>query len=61
MKTVIETIKELKEINKTKKIKSINGYELKTLTLDITNKHVSVYDVKSQGNKYFNAPFTIEF
>ncbi len=40
-------------------IKNINGYKIKTLSPDVTNKNVSVYDVDTQSNKYFTAPFKI--
>ena len=41
------------------KILSINGYEMSVLSLEVTNKNVSVYDVDSQSNIYFSRPFTI--
>lgn len=41
-------------------VKSINGYELKSLFPEVTNKHCSIYDVENQGNKYFQAPFVLE-
>lgn len=40
-------------------IKSINGYEIKTLSPDVTNSNVIVYDVDTQSNKHFTAPFKI--
>lgn len=43
-----------------KNVKSINGYELRSLTPDVTNNHCYIYDVETQGNKYFKAPFTLE-
>ena len=36
------------------KILSINGYEISVLSLDVTNKNVSVYDVDTQSNIYFS-------
>ena len=41
------------------KILTINGYEISVLSLDVTNKNVSVYDVDVQGNIYFNRPFVV--
>lgn len=41
-------------------VKSINGYELKSLFPEVTNKHCYVYDVESQENKYFKSPFILE-
>ncbi len=59
MKTiVINTIKELKNQDWSN-VKSINGYELKSLTPDVTSKHCYIYDVETQGNKYFSAPFEL--
>lgn len=42
-------------------IKSINGYEFGSLSPDITNKSVSVYDVDLQDTKHFYSPFSVEF
>lgn len=42
-------------------IKSINGYVFGTLSPDITNKSVSVYDVDLQDTKHFYTPFYVEF
>ena len=70
MKTItFESAKELKKATRTGfgfptpkfsllDIKSINGYET-TLSPDVTNNNVSVYDVDTQSNKYFTAPFKI--
>lgn len=59
MKTiVINTNQELKNQDWST-VKSINGYELKSLYPDVTNKHCYVYDVEIQGNKYFSAPFKL--
>ena len=41
-------------------VKSINGYELKSLSPDLTNKHCYIYDVETQENKYFQPPFVLE-
>jgi len=41
-------------------VKSINGYELKSLSPDVTNKHCYIYDAEIQGNKYFQRPFILE-
>ena len=41
------------------KILSINGYEISVLSLDVTNKNVSVYDVDTQSNIYFSRPFAV--
>jgi hypothetical protein len=43
------------------KIKSINGYTFGSLSPDITNKSVSVYDVELQDTKHFYSPFSVEF
>ena len=43
------------------KIKSINGYTFRSLSPDITNKSVSVYDAESQNTKHFYSPFSVEF
>ena len=42
-------------------VKSINGYELKSLMPEVTRKHCYIYDIEKQGNKYFKAPFVLEF
>lgn len=64
MTTTINTAKELKSfVNSNRQnITNINGVDF-TATypmLEVTNKHASYYDVKSQGNKFINAPFTVE-
>ena len=41
------------------KILSINGYEISVLSLDVTNKNVSVYDIDTQSNIYFSRPFAV--
>lgn len=59
MKTiVINTNQELKNQDWST-VKSINGYELKSLDPDVTSKHCYVYDVEIQGNQYFSAPFKL--
>ncbi|WBV60252.1 hypothetical protein PFY12_14585 [Chryseobacterium camelliae] len=42
-------------------VKSINGYELKSLRPEVTTKHCYIYDVETQSNMYFKAPFVLEF
>jgi len=42
-------------------IKSINGYAFGSLSPDITNRNVSVYDVDLQGTKHFYPPLSVEF
>lgn len=64
------TAKELKQATRTgfnytpkfdvSQILTINGYKLKSLNLEITNKHVSIYDVPKQNIIFFNSPFTLE-
>ena len=64
------TAKELKQVTRTginytpkldvSAILTINGYKLKSLNLEITNKHVSIYDVSIQNVISFSSPFTLE-
>ena len=58
--TTLNTAKELKSIER-KSIVNINGIEFGELypMLEVTNKHVSYYDVNEQGNKFINAPFIV--
>ena len=62
--TVINTEKELKGFiaKNRKNITNINGVQFGEMypMLDVTNKHASYYDVDTQGDKFLNAPFTIE-
>ena len=57
---ILNTSKELKVIER-KSITNINGIEFGELypMLDVSNKHVSYYDVDSQGSKFINAPFEV--
>lgn len=57
---MLNTAKELKAIER-KSIVNINGIEFGEIypMLDITNKHVSYYDVNEQGNKFIHAPFLV--
>jgi len=61
LKEAIKDNKSGKFIYSPEKIKSINGYSLRSLSPDITNKNVSVYDPDTQSNKYFYPPFKVEF
>jgi len=64
------TAKELKQATRTginytpqfdvSDILTINGYKLNSLNLEITNKHVSIYDVSKQNIIFFNSPFILE-
>ena len=58
---ILKTARELKKI-KRKSIVNINGIEFGELypILEVTNKHVSYYDVNEQGNKFINAPFIVK-
>ena len=58
--TTLNTAKELKLIER-KSIISINGIAFGELypMLEVTNKHVSYYDVNEQGNKFIHAPFIV--
>ena len=40
-------------------ILTINGYNLRSLNLEITNKHVSIYDVSIQNLISFSSPFIL--
>jgi len=71
MKSITFTsAKELKQVTRTginytpkfdvSDILTINGYKLNSLNLDITNKHVSIYDVSIQNLISFSSPFTLE-
>ena len=63
------TAKKLKQVTKTginytpkfdaSDISTINGYKLKTLNLDITNQHISIYDVSKQNIISFTSPFIL--
>jgi len=70
MKTItFNTAKELKQATRTgfnytpqfdaSDIVSINGYNLKSLNLEITNKHLSIYDVSIQNVISFSSPFIL--
>ena len=58
---ILKTAKELKSIER-KSIVNINGIEFGELypLLELTNKHVSYYDVNEQGSKFINAPFIVK-
>lgn len=71
MKTItFNTAKELKQATRTginytpqfdaSAISTINGYKLKSLNLEITNKHISIYDVSIQNVISFSSSFTLE-
>lgn len=59
--TILNTAKELKSI-KRNSIININGIEFGELypMLEVTNKHVSYYDVNEQGNKFILPPFIVK-
>lgn len=64
MKTItINTEKELKKFvsNNRKDITNINGVNLSTIypILEVTNRHVSYYNVTSQANISLFAPFVL--
>ena len=61
MKTFkLHKAKELKSIER-KSIVNINGIEFGELypMLEVTNKHVSYYDVNEQETKFIHAPFIV--
>jgi hypothetical protein len=67
MKTIIKKIATEKQLKTfvsifRSKIISINGISFKEVypMLEVTNKHASYYDVKTQGNKFLNSPFNVE-
>ena len=43
------------------KLTFLNDYEFKSLSPTITDKNVYVYDTDIQSNRYFYAPFIVEF
>ena len=58
--TTLNTAKELKSIER-KSIVNINGIEFGLYPmLEVTNKHVSYYDVNEQGNKFIFPPFIVK-
>lgn len=59
--TILNAAKELKSI-KRESITNINGIEFTENypMLEVSNKHVSYYDVESQRSKSIFAPFTIK-
>jgi len=58
---ILKRARELKSIER-KSIVNINGIEFGELypLLEVTNKHVSYYDVNKQGYRFINAPFTVK-